>query len=117
MLPPGGRNRQLISPHYDKSTASFCHQVAAWVSDMFCNFYLVKNHKIANNSTTNKARLKISTYLESLEFQKCIEVYLTKFKNNQGLHNKISQRFLLTTKLFIYWVKEPNSFDYANRIF
>ncbi len=80
MLPPGGRNRQLISPHYDKSTASFCHQVAAWVSDMFCNFYFVKNHKIANNSTTNKARLKISSYLESLEFQKCIKVYLTKLK-------------------------------------
>ncbi len=100
MLPPGGRNRHLIYPHKDKSAASFCHRVAARVSDMFCNFYFVKNHKIANNSITNKARLNISTYLESLEFQKCIEVYLTKFKNNQGLHNKISQRFLLTTKLF-----------------
>jgi hypothetical protein len=35
---------------------------------MFCNFYFVKNHKIGNNSTTTKAREKISTDLESLEF-------------------------------------------------
>ncbi len=30
-------------------------QVAAWVPDMFCNFYLVKNHKIAKTSTITKA--------------------------------------------------------------
>jgi hypothetical protein len=42
--------------------------VAAWVSDMFCNFYLMKNHKIAKNSTTTKASEKISTDVESLEF-------------------------------------------------
>jgi hypothetical protein len=38
---------------------------------MFCNFYLVKNHKIASNTTTTEARVKrvkISTYLESSEF-------------------------------------------------
>jgi hypothetical protein len=51
-----------------KSSASFCHQVAAWFEDMFCNFYSVKNHKIAKNSTTNKAREKISTDLESIHF-------------------------------------------------
>jgi hypothetical protein len=34
---------------------------------VFCNFYTVKNHKIAKNSTTTKAREK-STALESLEF-------------------------------------------------
>jgi hypothetical protein len=50
-----------------KSAASFCRQVAALVTDMFCNFYFVKNHKIANNSVTTEAREKISTYLESLE--------------------------------------------------
>jgi hypothetical protein len=33
-------------------------QVTAWVSDMFCNFDLVKNHKIAHNSTTTKANEK-----------------------------------------------------------
>jgi hypothetical protein len=43
------------------SAASFCLLVAAWVSDMIRNFYLVKNHKIANNSTTTKAREKINT--------------------------------------------------------
>jgi hypothetical protein len=36
----------------DKSAANFCHQVAAYVSHIFGHFYLVKNHKIANNSTT-----------------------------------------------------------------
>jgi hypothetical protein len=46
----------------------FCHQVAALVPDMFCNFYLVKNHKIANNSATTEAREKIDAYLEFLDF-------------------------------------------------
>jgi hypothetical protein len=32
--------------------------VAALVLDKFCNFYLVKNHKIANNSATIEAREK-----------------------------------------------------------
>jgi hypothetical protein len=50
------------------SAASFCHQVAALVPDMFWNFYLVKNDKIANNSVTTQAKEKISTDLESLEF-------------------------------------------------
>ena len=50
------------------SAASFCCQVAALVSDMFCNFYSVKNNKIANNSATTLAGEKISTYLKSLEF-------------------------------------------------
>jgi len=44
-----------------KSVASFFCQVAAWVPDMFCNFYFVKNKKNAKNSTTPKAREKIST--------------------------------------------------------
>jgi hypothetical protein len=52
-----------------KSPASYCHQVAAWVPDIFCSFYFMKNHKIANkNSTTTNAREKISTDLESLDF-------------------------------------------------
>jgi hypothetical protein len=72
--------------------------VAAWVPDMFYNFYLEKNHKIVNNSTATEAREKIITDLESLEF---FDACLTKFKNSQILPNKISHRFLLTTKLFI----------------
>jgi len=32
--------------------------VAAWISDIFYNFHLVKNHKIANNLTTTKSREK-----------------------------------------------------------
>jgi hypothetical protein len=42
--------------------------VAAWFSAMFCNSYLVKNYRIAENSKTTKASEKISTDLESLEF-------------------------------------------------
>ncbi len=75
-------------------------QVAAMFLDMFCIFYLVKNHKIAKNETTTKAREKISTDLESLKFEKFFEVCLTKFKNNQILLHKIIHRFMLTTKLF-----------------
>ncbi len=40
----------------DKSATIFCHQVAAWVPDMFCNFYFMKSHKIANNSATTEAQ-------------------------------------------------------------
>ncbi len=40
------------------SAPSFCCQAAAWVTNMFCNIYLVKNHKIANNSTTTKLQKK-----------------------------------------------------------
>jgi len=32
--------------------------VAAWFPDMFCDIYMVKNHKIAENSTNAKAREK-----------------------------------------------------------
>jgi hypothetical protein len=44
--------------------------VAAFFPGVFCNFYLVKNHKITKNSTTTKAREKISTDLETLKYQK-----------------------------------------------
>jgi hypothetical protein len=42
--------------------------VAAWFPDMFRNFYLVKNRKIANNSTTTEAGGKKSSDLDFLEF-------------------------------------------------
>jgi hypothetical protein len=54
-----------------KSAASFYCQVAALVKDMFCNFYYVKNHKIAYNSATTEAREKnkhIFGILRILEF-------------------------------------------------
>jgi hypothetical protein len=44
--------------------------VAALIPNMLCNFYLVKNHKTANNSATIEAKEKLCTYLESLEFKK-----------------------------------------------
>jgi hypothetical protein len=79
----------------------FNKPATALVPDLFCNFYLVKIYKIANHSATTEAREKISTYLESLEFYKFFDVCLTKFENYQILLNKISHRFLMTTKLFI----------------
>jgi hypothetical protein len=63
--------------------------VAAWVTDMFCNVYLVKNHKIANSSTTTKATEKISTDLKSLEFKNFFDECLTKIKHSQNLLNKL----------------------------
>ncbi len=74
--------------------------MAAWVPDMFCNFYSAKKPKIANSSTFARARGKISADLESLEVLKFFDACLIKFKNNQILLNTISHRFLLTTKLF-----------------
>ena len=44
--------------NWDKSAGSFCRQKAAWISVMFCNSYIVKNHKIANNSKIAEAREK-----------------------------------------------------------
>ncbi len=57
----------LGNVNQDKSAASFCCQVAAWVSDMFRNFHLEKNQKIAINSTTTEFREKNSTFLESIK--------------------------------------------------
>jgi hypothetical protein len=37
-----GTERENV-PYQDQSAAIFCRQVAAWVSDMLCNFYFVKN--------------------------------------------------------------------------
>jgi hypothetical protein len=52
----------------DKSAARFCCKVAAWFPDMDFNFYFVKNHKIAKNSTTTEDKEKISIALEPLGF-------------------------------------------------
>ncbi len=58
--------------------------MAAWVPDMFCEFYLVTNHEIVKNSTTAKTGENMSIDLESLEF-KNTNVCLTKFKYNESL--------------------------------
>jgi hypothetical protein len=61
-------NKNNIFTNEGISAASFCRQVAALVPDMFFYFYVMKHHKIANNSTTIEARENIRTYLKSLEF-------------------------------------------------
>jgi hypothetical protein len=48
-----------------------------------------------------EAREKTSTGLESLEFLNLLYLSLTKIKNNQILPNRISNQFLVTSKLFI----------------
>jgi hypothetical protein len=61
-------NKRLVDTFRGKSAASFCHQVAVLFPAMFCGIDLVKNLKIVKNSTTTKAKEKMSTDLESLDF-------------------------------------------------
>ncbi len=58
----------MIKINEGKSAAIFCYQVAALVPDIFCDFYIMKNHKIVKNSAITKARGKISTNFESSQF-------------------------------------------------
>jgi hypothetical protein len=64
----------LLSLPMGGISCSFCHQLAALFprydcsQDMFCNFSLVKNHKIDKNSVTAQAREKISTIRNSYDF-------------------------------------------------
>jgi hypothetical protein len=57
--------RAIVINNHDKSAASFCCQVAAWVPDIYILQLLFS--EIAIYSTTTKAREK-STDLEFLEF-------------------------------------------------
>jgi hypothetical protein len=57
---------------------------------LFCNIYLIKNNKIARNSTTTKAREKISTDLESPEF---FEVCLTNLETIKFYFIKLATDF------------------------
>jgi hypothetical protein len=67
--------------------------VAAWVPDMFCNIYLVKSHKIANNLATTEAREKISKDLESVDIFNLFDIRLTKFENYQNYLIKLATDF------------------------
>ncbi len=39
--------------NWDKSAVWFGRQVVAWLLDMFCKFYSVKNYNITTKSITN----------------------------------------------------------------
>ncbi len=52
---------------------------------MFCNFYLVKNHKIENKSTTTEAREKYRFLI--LRILELFVVVFAKFKNDFILLN------------------------------
>jgi hypothetical protein len=60
--------------------------VAAWFQDMFCNFYLEKNHKAVNNSATTEAREK-STDLQFLECWETFDAYFIKIRSYQIILN------------------------------
>ncbi len=45
------------------SVASVCHWVATWVPEMFYNFYLVKNQKIADYSATTEGKEKNNKHI------------------------------------------------------
>ncbi len=81
-----------------QSAASFCHQVAAWVQDIFSNFYLVKNYKFANNSNTTKATEK----------NKHIFGILGNFLMHVWLNLKTIKFYLIKLATDFYWVKDPH---------
>jgi hypothetical protein len=74
----------LCFKNWDKSAVIFHRQVTAWVPDVFCYFYLVKNAIIANNSTNPDVTEKNRA---DLKFKFLIKVF-PKFKSNQILKNK-----------------------------
>ncbi len=62
--------------------------------------------KIGNNSTTAEVRKEININLESLEYNKFLNVGFTSFYNNQILLNRISHRFRDSQSM--YWVKRTH---------
>jgi hypothetical protein len=52
----------------DKPVAIFCQQLAAWVQNIICNFYLLKNHLSALNSMNVEDGEKNKTDRESFAF-------------------------------------------------
>jgi hypothetical protein len=91
-------NNQNDTQHNDTALASIrINQlpvpVTTWqhgAPDMFCDFYLVKNHTIVNNSTTIKPRENISKDLDSPKFYNFFGVGLAKFENLINLAEKSS---------------------------
>jgi hypothetical protein len=81
------RKIATIKCHYfknqDKSVAIFSQQVAAWAPDMLHCLYFMKNHKIANNTTTKEAREKISTEPRICRILEIFDISFTEFKNNK----------------------------------
>jgi hypothetical protein len=80
------------------------------VSNMFCNFYFMKNNKIAKNSTTTNGTEKNNHRFGIFRILEKADVCMNKFKNNQILLYKISCIFS-TNSITIYWVNEPHSID------
>ncbi len=79
------------------SAASFCRQVAALVPDMcFANFMLLKTSKLL----LTQQPLKLDKNKHRFGILRIFDVFLTIFENDEILLNKISHRFLVTTKLF-----------------
>jgi hypothetical protein len=69
----------------DKSAAIFYHQIAAWVPDMFFDFYLAKNRKIANT----KQPLKLEKNKPKFGILKNLDI-LCRFWLNLKSHSNIT---------------------------
>jgi hypothetical protein len=80
---------------------------------MFCNFYLMKSHKIANNSKTAKAREKISIVLESLKFYEffLMEDMYVRLNLKTIQFNKQNKRQISVGNQAILLVKQPHCFE------
>ncbi len=63
---------QKFHKFYYKLTASFCHKVAAWVTDIFASLIQQKNHKIVNNLATTESRENISTNFGQFHKTQCL---------------------------------------------
>jgi hypothetical protein len=60
--------------------------MAAWVLDMFCELYVVKNHKIAINSIDHITLEKIQAQIwNPYNFRNFYDVGMTKYENTKTL--------------------------------
>jgi hypothetical protein len=97
--PPSPSHFQVKLPtDLSQSAASFYHQAAARVQDIFSNFYLGKNYKFANNSSTTKAREK----------NKHRFGILGNFLMHVWLNLKAIKFYLIKLATDFYWVKDPH---------
>ncbi len=95
-------SKELTYKKLDRSGVILWYQVAAWVPDMFCNFYF---WKITNLLITQELDWSLRKDMNRFGIIRIL-VRFTKFKNNPILFNKIGNIFIEITTLFLgdaYW--------------
>jgi hypothetical protein len=90
--------------NWDKSAATSCRQVAAWVPVIFCSSCWVKSHKIAHNSQTAKTREKNKCRFEIIRILAILDKRFTKLKQKSNLNYPQ----IFSDSQSIYWVKQPH---------